>query len=66
MDIRPQRIVDLANTGQVVAAEQLMAETAFRRGLSGQDQQTCEHAIAKAQERMTAEERLPKRRRKKN
>ncbi len=45
-----QDIIDLAAAGDVAEAEALLAERQATGGVSGQDVQTCEAAIAAAKE----------------
>ena len=51
MDRQARQIVDQVITGNVVVAETLMTELIRTGELSGQDQQSCEEAIAKARAR---------------
>ena len=56
-----ERIIALANAGQIRAAEARFAQFAHPTLLSGHDRQKCEHAIAQAKER--AKERAKAKRR---
>jgi hypothetical protein len=50
-DFVMQRVIDLANAGDIAGAEAEYARFAHPTALSGHDRQTCERAIAQAKER---------------
>ncbi len=56
-----ERIIALANAGQIRAAEARYAQFAHPTLLSGHDRQKCEHAIAQASERAASEKRAKRR-----
>ncbi|KKN28642.1 hypothetical protein LCGC14_0852150 [marine sediment metagenome] len=56
-----ERIIALANAGDIAGAEARYAQFAHPTLLSGHDRQKCEHAIAQARERATSKKRAKRR-----